>query len=130
MARGGPLASEHRAARTAALLALAAATALGCAKLRAIVDPPVSAPPAPGEPVVAYVVQPGDTLARVAAWHGVAEGEAAARNGMQPGEALRPGRELLLPRRKLPTHTVAAGDTLMEIAVAYGVEPDAIAHLN
>jgi LysM repeat protein len=73
-----------------------------------------------------YIVQPGDTLSRIAAALSVRGGwpvlYAANRStvGADP-DRLRPGTNLTLPGRTTPGHyTVAAGDTLSGIAAALG----------
>jgi LysM repeat protein len=73
-----------------------------------------------------YVVQPGDTLSRIAAALSVRGGWPAlyAANQSTVGadpDLLRPGTHLTLPGRMTPDHyTVAAGDTLSGIAAALG----------
>ena len=79
----------------------------------------------PAAPAARYAVQPGNTLAGVAAATGVPGGWPAlyaanrARIGPDPG-LLYPGTVLALPARPA-RYTVAPGDTLTGIAAALGV---------
>ena len=75
-------------------------------------------------PAARYVVQPGDTLAAIAAALGVRGGwpalYTANRGAIGPDpNVIRPGTVLALPGRMAPVRvTVAAGDTLSGIAAA------------
>ena len=79
----------------------------------------------PAAPAARYVVQPGNTLAGIAAATGVPGGWPAlyaanrARIGPDPG-LIRAGSILALPARPA-RYTVAPGDTLTGIAAALGV---------
>jgi LysM repeat protein len=75
-----------------------------------------------------YVVQYGDTLAGIAAALGVPGGwpalYAANRSAIGPyPNIIQPGTVLLLPGQRVPVrYTVAAGNTLSQIAAALGVQ--------
>ena len=74
-----------------------------------------------------YVVQPGDTLAGIAARFAVRGGWPALYAANQPRigpdpDAIRPGTVVVLPGVRTPVrYTVAAGDTLSGIAAALSV---------
>jgi len=77
-------------------------------------------------PAARYVVQPGDTLAGIAAGLGVRGGwpalYAANRAVIGPDpDVVRPGAVLVLPGQAPVRYRVAAGDTLAAIAAGLGV---------
>jgi LysM repeat protein len=123
---GLPRASRAPLAIAAILLALGAATS-GCRH-----EPPEDRVPIRilHEPAALYSTEPGDTLERVAAWHGVDPAELAYLNHLEPDAPLVPGQALVVPQRPLATYTVKPGDTLGGLAAAFGVEVDALTHLN
>src|SRR5439155_1427783 len=92
-----------------------------CPARRLPLTEPPGAAAAPGpaaRPAVRYVVQPGDTLAGIAARLGVRGGWPALyaanrpRVGPDP-DVIRPGTVLVLPGRRAPArYTVVSGDTL------------------
>ena len=90
--------------------------------------PGAAAAPGPAaRPAARYVVQPGDTLAGIAARLGVRGGWPALyaanrpRVGPDP-DVIRPGTVLVLPGRRAPArYTVVSGDTLAGIAAALAV---------
>jgi LysM repeat protein len=107
--------------------------ALFCAWASACRQEPPLILPMPGPPLlptVAYRVKPGDTLERVAAWHGAAAGDVAESNGLAADAALEPGRTLQIPARALPAYALQYGDTLGRLARWYGVEVDDLVRLN
>lgn len=123
-------------ARAGLRLALPAALALalcaaGCARL-----------PLPGfleratraalqsEPTVPYRVKAGDTVERVAAWHGVDADALRRANGLERGEQPAAGTVLQVPERPLATYVLRPGDTLGRVAQWYGVDVDALIRLN
>jgi len=86
-----------------------------------------AAPVTAASPPASYVVQPGDSLAGIAARFAVRGGWPALyaasqrRIGPDPG-TIRPGTVLVLPGERAPVrYTVAAGDTLSGIAAACSV---------
>lgn len=78
-----------------------------------------------------HVVQPGETLAKIAITHEVTVDGLIAANNLTALETIYPGQMLNIPEagaaaRPLPaqaavTHTVGTGETLSEIALRYGV---------
>jgi LysM repeat protein len=91
-----------------------------------------------GEPAV-HTVQAGETLSEIAKAYGVETTDVMALNGLSDPNQIYAGQELLLPEGAIqigaplidiPTHTVQAGETLSEIAKAYGVSPARLMHLN
>ena len=98
-----------------------------------------------GQPVQAapmadsiYIVQPGDTLTRVAQRYGVSVGTLAAANGLRWNSWLYAGQRLTIPGRSTSpppatsagVHVVQRGETLTRIAVRYGVSVAELARLN
>jgi LysM repeat protein len=89
-----------------------------------------------------YTVQPGDTLSGVAAANGVAVGDLAAANGLDPSGFLIAGTSLAIPggggsapaASSAPAvqgaYTVRPGDTLSGLAAGAGVSPAAMAAMN
>ena len=83
-----------------------------------------------------HVVARGETLGTISQRYGVPAGELVRVNGLRNPDQLHVGQELEIPgggdasvageRR----HTVRPGDTLFEIAAAYGVSVDRIKQLN
>lgn len=90
--------------------------------------PPV---PPPGE--TTYVVQPGDTLARIARSFNLTWQEIAEANGLVNPNRIYVGQELKIPgSAPAPqlTHTVQPRETLFLIALRYGVPWTSIASAN
>ncbi len=86
-----------------------------------------------------YVVQPGDTLTRIAARYGVTVSQLAAANGLGWNSWVYAGQQLTIPSNAplnpapVPsgtTYVVRPGDTLMSIAARYGVTAGQLASLN
>ena len=86
-----------------------------------------------------YVVQPGDTLTRIAVRHGVSVSQLAAANGMQTTSWVYVGQRLTIPAGGQPSmpaapsdgsYVVRHGDTLTGIAVRHGVSVRELAALN
>jgi len=87
--------------------------------------------PAPASvPTVEYRVKRGDSLERIAAWHGVEPEQVRPMNGIDRDDALAPGRVLRVPARPLATHALRSGDTLGQLGQWYGVDVVALIHLN
>lgn len=85
------------------------------------------------------VVQPGDTLTRIAAQYGISVSQLAAANGLSWNSWLYAGQRLSIPTSSPPsqgptpsgsTYVVQRGDTLMRIAARYGVSVSQLASLN
>ncbi len=114
------------------------ALVLGAAVLAAPVAPAVQAQQAGP---TGYVIQPGDTLWQIAADAGTDTSTLLRLNGLEDGDAIIAGQTLNLPGSApaaavsppAPTqvmHTVAAGESLWEIAATYATTADAIATTN
>ncbi len=67
-----------------------------------------------------YDVQPGDTLAQIAADHGTTTAELAAANDITDPDLIVIGQTLTIPGPDSADHTVAPGETLGQIAALYG----------
>lgn len=80
-----------------------------------------------------HVVEPGDSLYEIASSHGVKVDELIAWNDLD-GTMIHPGQELRLaagdPAPAPMVVTVAAGDTLWDLARRHGTDPAAIAAAN
>jgi murein DD-endopeptidase MepM/ murein hydrolase activator NlpD len=91
---------------------------------------PLSFPPSLGNaPYHTYVVQPGDTLAKVAEKYGVPLSYLVASNSIIDPSLLYPGQVLLLPQGGV-LHRVRSGQTLADIAASYGVSEETIRRAN
>ncbi len=92
---------------------------------------------APGDQVI-HTVQAGEGLIGIAASYGVRVEDIVAANGIVDRNNLRIGQQLIIPgisARDLAaarsiTHIVSAGETLLSIAIRYGVTVDEIIELN
>jgi LysM repeat protein len=90
-----------------------------------------------GEPVV-HVVTAGQGLLEIAALYGVAVAEITAANGMTDQDILRVGQELIIPgvtaRDVAVTqgnvHVVQPGESLLSIALIYGVTVEELQEAN
>jgi LysM repeat protein len=76
---------------------------------------------------VSYVVQPGETLAKIAAEHRVSLAWMIENNRINPAQRLTAGRELVVPGR---IHVVQSGENLASIASRYQTTPGAITRAN
>jgi LysM repeat protein len=94
--------------------------------------------PAQAPTTTTYVVQPGDTLTRIAARYGITVSQLAAANGLGRNAWVYAGQSLTIPGTPLDPvpapsgseHVVQAGETLMSIAVRYGVSVSELSALN
>lgn len=91
--------------------------------------------PAAGEVTGAkYVVQAGDSVAKVADFHGVSQDDLRAANDLRPDEALKTGDEIVIPTSlrggASDGHVVRKGDTLASIAKKHGVTARKLAAAN
>ncbi|HWO72948.1 MAG TPA: LysM domain-containing protein, partial [Dehalococcoidia bacterium] len=115
-------------------------------------DKPARLPPAPppGEaPVNAvevYIVQPGDTLGRIAAMFGTTVDAIVQANGLSDPNLIWPGQQLVIPvpgggseplvsapapaAPTATTYTVQPGDTLSGIAARFGTTVSHLATVN
>jgi lipoprotein-anchoring transpeptidase ErfK/SrfK len=86
----------------------------------------------------AYIVQPGDTLLRIAARHGVSASQLAYANGLHWTSWVYVGQRLTIPGQTTgsphpsgtSTYVVRRGDTLTRIAVRHGVSVSSLARAN
>jgi LysM repeat protein len=87
---------------------------------------------------VIHVVQPGETLDQVAAEYGVSASEVAAANNIANRNLLRVGQELVIPgvtheqavAARGVAHVVRSGESLLAIALRYGVTVEEIIAIN
>lgn len=78
-----------------------------------------------------YEVQPGDTLASIAAEHGTTVSDIAAANSIENPNRIRAGQTLTIPGESSDTtHVVAPGETLGKIASSYGTTVSALTAAN
>ena len=76
----------------------------------------------------AYIVQPGDTLLKIAARHSIRVSQLAQANGLQWNSWVYAGQRLTIPTGTV--YIVQRGDTLSGIARRYGTTVQAITQLN
>jgi len=88
---------------------------------------------------IQHVVQPGETLTRIASRYGTTVRAVMEANGLQDPDILQVGQVLRIPTRSAPVrqegtpgsvHEVRPGDTLWRIARQYRTTPERIASLN
>jgi len=103
---------------------------------------PTGGQPAPAGGETIYVVQRGDTLAKIAAKYGVTVKQIVDLNSIANPNLISTGQKLRIPvaagaappasaQTGAPkTYTVRGGDTLVAIATKYGVTVQAIQQLN
>jgi LysM repeat protein len=81
-----------------------------------------------------YVVQPGDSIAKVADFHGISQDSLRAANGLRKGAPLRVGQKLVIPHElrsgSVGSHVVRKGDTLASIAKKHKVSVRELAAAN
>jgi lipoprotein-anchoring transpeptidase ErfK/SrfK len=85
-----------------------------------------------------YVVQPGDTLIRIAARHGVSPSQLAHANGLRWNSWVYVGQRLTIPGQtpayigsaSATIYVVRRGDTLTRIAARHGVSVSNLARAN
>lgn len=96
-----------------------------------------SRPIAPDDRVY-HTVQAGEGLIGIAALYGVTVDEIVAANGITDRNTLRVGQQLVIPgisardvaAARSTRHVVAAGESLLSIAIRYGVTVEEIIDLN
>ena len=94
-------------------------------------DVPQPAPAAPAAPAVeplAWVVDPGDTLGKIAAHYGTSVEAIAAHNGLANADVIHVGQVLAIPGPLV--WIVDPGDTLGGIAAYYGCTVERLVALN
>jgi soluble lytic murein transglycosylase-like protein len=107
----------------AALAAAGIASAAPVAEPAAPVTTPAPQPEAP-DPAGAYAVQPGDTLAGIAARSGIGAGQLAWMNGLDPAGVLLAGTVLKLPTGAPPVQEQEEQPVAAEPAVVPAAEPN------
>jgi LysM repeat protein len=89
--------------------------------------------------VLSYVVQPGDSLASIAAHWGTSVGAIVEANGIANPNLIQPGVRLRMPYGAAPhvdassggeSYIVQSGDTLWSIAEHFGTSVDALMAAN
>ncbi len=91
---------------------------------------PVTAQPQPGN--IIHVVQSGETLYSIARHYGVAVETVARANGIVNPNYIYAGQRLVIPggQPAATIHLVQPGETLLRIALRYGVDAWTIARAN
>lgn len=82
---------------------------------------------------ISYSILPGDTLSEIADRNGTSVSELAELNGIDNPDLIVMGDQLLIPAEDggdADIYTVQEGDTLSEIALAFGVSIEDLAALN
>ncbi|MBL4740291.1 MAG: peptidoglycan DD-metalloendopeptidase family protein [Sneathiella sp.] len=74
------------------------------------------------------MVQPGDTLSKIAQRYDVPTPAVIALNGSVPPYTIQVGQQIKIPYFKI--HSVRAGETLYAISQVYNVETENVAHFN
>lgn len=82
-----------------------------------------------------YIVMPGDTLKSISEWFGVSPEAIMEANHLTSPDEIYPNQRLVIPESTQPAATpviyiVQEGDTLLGVAAAFGVTPDAIFEAN
>ncbi len=91
--------------------------------------------PRPGEVTgTQYTVKNGDSVAKIADFHGVSQKDLRAVNGLKPGDFVRAGQVLSIPYElrggALQGHVVRQGDSLVSIAKKHRVSIKMLAVTN
>lgn len=77
-----------------------------------------------------HIVKDGDSLERLSRWYPVSVDTIRWANNIQPGQAIRPGDELLILPVDGILHTVSRGQTLSRIAQLYDISMSDILSQN
>jgi LysM repeat protein len=80
-----------------------------------------------------YIIQPGDTLAKIATRYGISWRDLAVANNISNPDLIYAGQILIIPAYiNLPaqSYTVRAGDTVSSIARSFGVTVDQLVQTN
>jgi len=96
--------------------------------ITAIVFVGIAANPVYAQGSGAYIVQPGDTLLKIATRHDVSVSQLAQANGLRWNSLVYIGQRLVIPASTV--YVVRRGDTLFSIARRYGTTVQAIIRAN
>ncbi|MCP4675259.1 MAG: LysM peptidoglycan-binding domain-containing protein [Deltaproteobacteria bacterium] len=81
-----------------------------------------------------YVVKQGDSVARIADFHGISQGDLREANGLSKSATVRVGQKLVIPHElrggAIKGHVIQKGDTLASIAKKHHVSVKALAAAN
>jgi cell wall-associated NlpC family hydrolase len=80
--------------------------------------------------LITYVVEPGDTLRKLADRFEINVATLVAANKLADPDLLRVGQELVVPPTNGILHSLTPGETLGQVASRYGVDPVKIATVN
>ncbi len=91
--------------------------------------------PFPGEVTGSkYTVKSGDSIARIADFHGISQDDLLEANGLRKGANVRVGQKLNIPHvlrgDAISGHVIRKGDTLASIAKKHHISVKALAHAN
>jgi LysM repeat protein len=91
--------------------------------------------PFPGEVAGdTHTVKPGDSVARIADFYGVAQNDLRAANGFKKGDGVRVGQQIKIPHvlrgGVTKGHVIRVGDTLASIAKKHDVPVNTLARAN
>ncbi|MCP4603855.1 MAG: LysM peptidoglycan-binding domain-containing protein [Proteobacteria bacterium] len=91
--------------------------------------------PFPGEVTGSeYIVKSGDSVARIADFHGISQQDLRAANGLGKGASVRVGQKLVIPHElrsgAIKGHVIRKGDTLASIAKKHRVSVKILAAAN
>lgn len=77
-----------------------------------------------------YTIEAGDNLYAIARKYNINPKLLAAINGIKDNEYIYPGEELIIPRSGYSYYITAAGDTLSEVAKAFGTDQKELLTFN
>lgn len=93
-------------------------------------NPATSSGLAPKQDIEVYEVKTGDTVAEIAASHGISIQTVLGENNLSDASVIRPGQKLTI----LPTtgvrHVIKQGETISEIATKYSVDDAEVLEYN
>ncbi len=84
----------------------------------------------PRPSVIAYVVQPGDTVNKIASRYNITPNTIVWANNLANPDKLPIGQALLILPMSGVLHTLQPGETLDQVAQEYQIDPQAIADAN
>jgi len=124
---------KHRFSRRLFSLFLLVALLLIGLPTAALAAPSQTATSAPDAHYVWYVVNPGDTLGKIALRYGTTVSALMTANGLTNANHIYVGQKLKIPSASgscVRYHTVAYGETLSGIAAWYGISAHSLASAN